>query len=70
MIFIPYVSDAEVQRDTLTAPMEGSEATFLDRIGINDLKVYIEKQICQKWRLEKVQFTPIIDFKKQIILSF
>ena len=65
MVIIHYVSDAEVQRDTLTAPMEGSEATFLDRIGINDLKVYIERQICQKLRPGKVQFTLIIDFKKQ-----
>ena len=38
ILFI-YPSDLEVIRDTLTAPMEGLESTFLDRIGLNDLTV-------------------------------
>ena len=33
------ITELEVRRDTLTAPMEGLQATFLDRIGLNDLKV-------------------------------
>ena len=39
--YLPFPFDLEldVRRDTLTAPMEGLQATFLDRIGLNDLKV-------------------------------
>jgi len=36
---ITVLPELEVRRDTLTAPMEGLQATFLDRIGLNDLKL-------------------------------
>ena len=48
-LFLLY-SELDVRRDTLTAPMEGLQATFLDRIGLNDLKVIPNLQ--QKYQIE------------------
>ena len=39
MIMQISILELEDRRDTLTAPMEGLQATFLDRIGLSDLKV-------------------------------